>query len=215
MTEKILNAKKREIGTKGDVKQLRRDGFVPGVFYTKGKEQIIFSTEEIALNKLVYTSETSIIQFTLEDGESFGCIIKDVQFDPVSDRIVHIDLQGITLGQVLQLEVPVVFVGSAVGVSEGGILQEQLRKLEIECLPRNIPQNLEIDITNLGIGDSIKISDLEFEDVKLLNSDDSTVVSVVPPMSEEEPVEEETEADADVEAAEPEVISKGKADEDE
>ncbi len=215
MAEKILNAKKREVGTKGDVKQLRRDGFVPGVLYAKGKEQVVFSTDEVALNKLVFTSETNIINLTFEDGESHGCIVKDVQFDPVSDRIVHVDLQGITLGEVLQLEVPIVFVGSAIGVQEGGILQEQLHKFEIECLPRNIPQNLEVDVTNLAIGDAIRISDLEFEDVKLLNNEDTTVVSVVPPMADEVAEEETDETVDSDEPTQPEVISKGKAEDDE
>lgn len=213
MAEKILKAKKREMGTKGAINQLRKDGFVPGVYYSKGKDQITFSVEEVVLNKLVFTSETNIIQLSIDDEESIGCIIKDVQFDPVTDKVVHIDMLGITLGQVMQVEIPINFIGSAIGVQEGGILQEQLHKLEIECLPRNIPQNLEVDVTELNIGDSIHVRELEYENVKILTNEEATVVSVAQPRLEEE---EEEEVDVDVDAdevAEPEVISKGKTEE--
>jgi len=211
MAEMILKAKKRELSTKGAINQLRRDGFVPGVYYSKGKDQITFAVEEIALNKFVYTSDTNIIQLTFEGEESIGCIIKDVQFDPVTDKAVHVDMQGVTLGQVLQLEIPTNFTGSAIGLKEGGILQEQLHKLEVECLPRNIPQHIDIDVSELGIGDAIFVRDLEMEDVKFLNSDDAIIVSVAAPKAEE--VTEEEEADGDDTPVQPEVISKGKQEE--
>ena len=217
MAEKILAAKKREIGTKGAMNQLRRDGFVPGIYYSKGKEQIAFSVEEVLLNKYVFTSKTNILQLTFEGDEGIGCIIKDIQFDPVTDKVVHVDMLGVTLGQVLQLEVPVHFVGIAAGLKEGGILQESLHKLEGECLPKHIPENLEIDVTVLNIGDSIYIRDLEFENITLLNNNDTNVVSVVAPRAEEE---EEEEVDEELETDEidsddpdqPEVIAKGKTD---
>jgi len=211
MAEMILKATKREISTKGAINQLRRDGFVPGIFYSKGKEEIPFAVEEVALNKLVFTSGTNIIQLTFEGEEPIGCIIKDLQFDPVSDKVVHIDMLGVTLGQMLQVEIPLNFTGSAVGVKEGGILQEQLHKLDVECLPRNIPQHLEIDVTNLNFGDSLFVRDLEFENVRILNSEDAIVVSVVAPKAEEVEIDED-EVD---ETVEPEVISKGKSEEDE
>lgn len=213
MAEKILKAEKRELGTKGDMNQLRKDGFVPGVYYSKGKDQIIFSVEEKVLNKLVFTSETSIIQLSIENEEPIGCIIKDIQFDPVTDRVVHIDMIGITLGQVMIVEIPISVVGTSVGVKEGGVLQVQLHKLEIECLPRHIPQNLEIDITELNIGDSIHVRDLEFENVKILNNEEATVLSIAQPKLEEVEEEEDDVDAVDGEVAEPEVISKGKSEE--
>ncbi|MCF6269232.1 MAG: 50S ribosomal protein L25 [Melioribacteraceae bacterium] len=213
MAEKILKAKKREISTKGTMNQLRRDGFVPGIYYAKGKDQIAFSVEEIALNKYVFTSKTNILQLTFDGEEGIGCIIKDVQFDPVTDKVVHFDVLGVTLGQLLQLEVPVRFVGTSIGVKEGGILQEQFHRLEVECFPRHIPEHLEIDITELNIGDSISIRDLKFENITFLQSADANVVSVVAPRIEEEEVETD-EIDSD-EPVQPEVISKGKTEEDE
>ncbi len=213
MAEKILKATKREITTKGAMNQLRRDGFVPGIFYIKGQDQIPFYVDEVALNKYVFTSETNVIELTFEGEEPLSCIIKDIQFDPVTDRVVHFDLQGLTLGQTLQLEIPLSFIGSAVGVKEGGILQEQLHKLDVECLPRHIPQNLEIDVTELSLGDSIHVGDLDFENIKILNSEDTSVVSVVQPRAEEEETEDDDEAVDTSETAEPEVISKGKPEE--
>lgn len=209
MAEKILKAKKREISTKGAINQLRRDGFVPGIYYSKGHDEIVFSVEEVALNKFVFTSETNVIQLTIEGDEPLTCIIKDVQFDPVTDRVVHFDLQGLTLGQTLQMEIPISFIGSAAGLKEGGILQEQLHKLDVECLPRDIPQHLEVDITNLNLGDSIHVSDLEFEGIKILTNEDASVVSVVQPRAD---VEEEETEETDV-VAEPEVIEKGTSEE--
>jgi len=211
MAEKILKAKKREITTKGAVKQLRREGYVPGIFYSKGNEGIPFAVEEVELNKVVFTSERNIIQLTFEDEkDTLGCVVKDVQFDPVSDKIVHVDMQGVTLGELLQLEVPISFVGSPVGVKEGGILQEQLHKIEIECMPRHIPQSLEVEISELGIGDSIFVKDLEFENIKFITPEDAVIVSVTAPKAE---VEETTEDVTEEGTAEPEVISKGKSEE--
>ena len=210
MAEKILEAKKRELGTKGDLNQLRKGGFVPGIYYSKGKEQINFSVEEVVLNKLVYTAATNVIQLTFEGEEALGCIIKDVQFDPVTDKIVHFDLQGLTFGQVLQLEIPLSFVGAANGVKEGGILQEQLHKIDVECLPRHIPQNLEVDVTELNVGDSIHVRDLEFENIKVLTNGEAIVAAVVLPKLEEEEVSE----DEEIEIAQPEVIGKDKTEED-
>ncbi|PIQ08682.1 MAG: 50S ribosomal protein L25 [Ignavibacteriales bacterium CG18_big_fil_WC_8_21_14_2_50_31_20] len=185
MAERILKAKKREISTKGAINQLRKSGFVPGIYYSKGKEQITFSVEEVALNKFVFTSETGIIQLSFDGEEQLGCVIKDIQFDPVTDKVVHFDVQGVTLGQLLQIELPISLVGSAIGVKDGGILQEQTHKLEVECLPRDIPQHIEVDISGLKIGESIHVRDLKLDKIEILNSEDTVIVSIVHPKVEE------------------------------
>ena len=186
MAERILKAKKREISTKGAINQLRKSGFVPGIYYSKGKEQITFSVDEISLNKFVYTSETGIIQLSFDGEEKLGCVIKDIQFDPVTDKVVHFDVQGVTLGQLLQIELPISLVGSAIGVKNGGILQEQTHKLEVECLPRDIPQHIEVDISGLKIGESIHVRDLKLDKIEILNSEDTVIVSIVHPKVEGE-----------------------------
>ncbi|KAB2841702.1 MAG: 50S ribosomal protein L25 [Melioribacteraceae bacterium] len=136
-------------------------------------------------------------------------MLKDVQFDPVSDRIIHFDLYGVTVGQVLQIQVPVQITGSAVGVKEGGKLQVQLHKIDVECLPKDIPDHIELDVTNLGIGDSIHASDIKIENVKIITPEDVVVVAVTAPKAA---AEETTEASK--ETSEPEVITKGKTEED-
>ena len=213
MAEIVLAAKIREVSNKGANKELRRNGIIPCNFYSKGSEPISFSAEEIALNPIVFTSEANIINITFEKKKPIKAIIKDIQFDPVKDRIVHIDFQGVTLGQKLEIQIPINFVGNAIGVKEGGIIQEALHKLDVECLPRHIPEHLEVDITNLNVGDSIYIRDLQFENMTILNHEDAMVVSVTLPRVHEEEVVS-TEDESEDETAEPEVISKGKSEED-
>lgn len=217
MAEVTLKAKKRDITTKGAVNQLRRDGFIPGVFYIKGNDAIPIVVEEGDLNHLVFTSESYLVQLKI-DGDSdemHESIFREVQFDPVTDKVVHFDLRGITRGEVIELEIPLALKGTPIGVKEGGILQQTLHKLHIECLPRNIPSYLEYDVTELKFGDTVIVEDLSFENVTILNSPNTTVISIVAPVTIEEPETEEEELLDEEEAQEPEVIKKGKAEDEE
>lgn len=213
MAEVTLKAQKREISTKGAINQLRKNGKVPGVFYIKGNEGIPIVVEENDINHLVFTSESHLIQLKIDGDteEMHESILKEVQFDPVTDKVVHFDLRGITRGEVIELEIPLMLKGTAVGVKEGGVLQQVLHKLQIECLPRHIPAHLEYDVTNLKFGESITVADLNFENVTILNDDKSVVLSIVAPkiVEEEKPEEELTGEESEVE--EPEVIKKGKS----
>ena len=167
-----------------------------------------------AIKPLVFTSQTHLISLKLDGHEDQECVLKDVQFDPVSDEVIHFDLIGITRGEKIEIEVPVQLIGSAIGVKEGGLLQHNLHKLEVECLPKDIPERLEVNISELKIGDTIHVKDLNFENVDILNLEDSIVVSVVHPKVEKEPVAVEEGAEIEAEAEEmkePEVIGKGKA----
>ena len=209
MEKVVLEANTRKIGSKSETKNQRKNGRIPGVFYLKGKKPISIDVSDRAIKPLVFTGETHLIGLKVDNNQEFDCIIKDVQFDPVTDQIVHFDLLGLVSGETFAIEVPLVFNGSAVGVKDGGILQQHLHKLEIECLPKDIPQHLEIDVTDLKIGDSIHISDLNFDNLTILNQKTTVVVSVNHPKIEKEPTPEE----AVVEPAEPEVIGKGKGEE--
>ncbi len=208
MEKIILEANERKTGSKSIRKTQRKNGKIPGVFYSKKNKPISLDVSEQAINPLVFTSETHLISLKVIDKE-FDCVIKDVQFDPVTDRIVHFDLLGLTSGEKFALEVPLMVKGSAIGVKDGGVLQHHLHKIEIECLPTDIPQHLEVDVTDLKIGDSIHVSDLNFENITILSQPTSVVASVNHPKVEKEPTPEE----AAVVAAEPEVIGKGKGDE--
>lgn len=212
MAEIKVSAVKRELGTKGALNQLRKDDKVPGVFYVKGEEPILFYAETTAINPLVYTAENHICLLSVDGGEEQLCILKDVQFDPVSEQILHVDFLGLTAGQELTLQIPVSYIGQAVGVKSGGTLAVFLHKLDVQCLPKHIPEHVEVDVTSLNVGQSIHVRDLSFENLKIMNGEDVLVVAVQRARGMDEQAEEEGEEPA---TAEPEVISKGKSEEEE
>jgi large subunit ribosomal protein L25 len=212
----VLEANERKVIGKKSRGMLKKDDRVPGVLYSNKIDTVAIDVARQSINPLVFTSKAHIISLKVEGHDEYECVIKDVQFDPVTDKILHFDLFGLTRGEVFQLEVPVQLKGSAIGVKEGGILQENLHKLSIECLPKHIPEALEVDVSELNIGDSIHVGELSYENVKILNPEDSIVASVIVPKIEKEVVEEEEELEvADEETAEPEVIGKGKESEEE
>lgn len=210
MAELTLKAKKRTEFKKSVSKQMRKSGLIPGVFYGGGEKNLHIAVDELALRPAVYTSESYIINLVIEGEEKpYSCILKNVQFGPLTDKPIHFDLLGLKEGEKINLEVTVVIKGAAIGIKEGGILQHTLHKIEVECLPQHIPSHIEVDISNLNIGDSIKIGDIKLEGVEFKLDNNAAVVSIVPPTAEK-PTEEAVEEAA---TAEPEVISKGKKEE--
>ena len=209
MEKVVIEAQKRDKIDKSSRSALRKEGKVPAIFYSKHHEPLPVQISERAIHPLVFTSKTSLITLNVEGHEELDCIIKDVQFDPVTEKIVHIDLLGLKKGEKIQIEVPVQLIGNAIGIKEGGILQHTLHKVEIDCLPINIPEHLEIDVTDLKLGHAIHVRDLKFDNFVILNSPESIIASVTHPKIEKvaEPVEGEVEGE---ETAEPEVIAKGK-----
>ncbi len=210
-----LEANKRKDTNKATRKRLRREGRVPGVFYSKRLDTIPVDVLEKKIRPLVFTAKTNLISLKIEGQEELECIIKDIQFDPVTDEILHFDLLGLTRGEMIQLEVPIQLLGSSIGVREGGLLQQILHKVEVECLPKHIPEHIPIDISELAIGDSVLISDLTVENLTLLNPADALVVAVGHQKVVEEEVEVTEELVEGEEPAEPEVIGKGKPEEEE
>lgn len=220
MAVMTLNARKREDIASSSVKDNRKKGNIPGVYYYKGTPSVPLYVKDSALKPFVYTSEVHIINLKIEGtNDQYNCILKDIQFDPVKDTPIHFDLLGISENEKINIEVPITLVGTPAGVKEGGIVQHSMHKVEVECFPRNIPSHIDVNIENLMIGDSIHVSDLEHKDFEILDSPDATIVAVVPPVIEkvETPAEGvEGEVPAEGEApAEPEVISKGKKEEEE
>lgn len=211
MSEISIKAKRRPLSTKGAVNKARRDGDVPAIYYTKSTEPIPIVLPEISLKPLVYTSETHIVDLQIDDEkESKKSILKGIQFDPVTDRIIHCDFLGISLDEEIEIEVPVAFEGTAKGIKEGGVVQHSIHKVRISCLPNNIPDHITIDVTNLGLGDAIHVKDLNIANVRFLQNEDVIIVSVVHPRATTEAATAEGQ-----EIKEPEVISKGKAEEEE
>ena len=204
MAELTLKAEKRKVSTQGALKQIRKNAKVPGIYYATDSAPMPITVEENELNKFVYTKEAHIAMFEIDGQEPLRAIVKEVQFDPLSDKIIHFDLLGMTAGQTLQLEIPVALEGQPKGVREGGVLQQFMYKLDVECLPKNIPDQITLDVSDLGIGDSILVRDLSFEDFNILNADTVMVVSVAKARGVEETEAVEGEEPGDAAATESE-----------
>ena len=212
MSEINLKAKKREVYKESTLNQIRAKGVIPGIYYGHGVDNISIAATEIDLRSLIYTTESHIVNLNVEgDDTVYSCIMKDVQFHPVSDKPLHFDLIALKEGETIQIEVSVHLVGNAIGVKEGGVVQHILHKLDVECLPKNIPSHIDVDVTELNVNDSLKVGDIKAENFKILNDETASVVSVVPPTVEKEVLPEVTEG----EPTEPEVIGKAKKDDEE
>lgn len=207
MSEIILAAEiRKEVGKRS--KTLRTVGKVPGIYYGHGQKNIPVTLTELALRPLFKTAATHVINLKLDDGTTHSCILRDVQFDPVTDRPIHFDLFGLKADEKLTIEVPVVLKGSPVGVKDGGTLQHVIHKLRVSCLPQHIPDHVELDVTELKINSSFHVRDLSIPNVTILENENSTVAAVVPPTILKEP---EPGVAAVAEAPpEPEVIARGK-----
>lgn len=211
MSEITLKVEKRSEFKRSVSRQMRKAGFVPGVYYIHGGENIAIKASELSLRSIVFTTESNIVNLEVEgEAKPYSCILKDVQFDPLTSRLIHFDLIGLKEGETINLEIPVALHGNAPGVKDGGLLQFILHRLEVKCLPQNIPSHIDVDINGLNIGDSVKVGDLKHENYDILNDESAVVVSVVAPATS---AADETPADTEG-AAEPEVISKGKKEED-
>ncbi|HTY45108.1 MAG TPA: 50S ribosomal protein L25 [Patescibacteria group bacterium] len=213
MEEIILNAQKRqEVGT-SKVKDLREKGFISAVVYGEGKYSFPIKVSHRHLVQLVHQHrlESAIINLKIEDDggkKTRPCLIKEIQYDPVKGDIVHVDFNEISLTKSIKVNVPVITVGEAPGVKqEGGSLEHILWEIEVECLPTDIPKGIEVDISQLKMGDSVHIKDLKSSDkYKIMNDTEAIVLSVAAPMKEEV-VAEAVEGE---EAKEPEVIKEKK-----
>ncbi len=208
MSEVVLNAEIRE--EKGrHAKLVRRDGQVPGVYYSHGEENINIKAPMLSLAPLVFGSETRIIDLHLSNGTTKKAILREVQFDPVSDQPVHFDLQGLHEDEKLTVEVPVILTGGIpVGVRNGGLLQHSMHKIRVSCLPKDIPGKVEIDVSGLEMNRSVHVSDLNIPNVTMLENLDAAVVGVIPPVVVKEA--EPGAVPAAEEPTEPEVVGKGK-----
>lgn len=213
MEEIFLNAELRQELGKGKVKDLREKGFIPAVVYAHGKESLSVKVSHTDLLRLVHQHriEGILINLKVKDDKkqnSKSCLIKEIQYDPVHGDIIHVDFNEISLTKAIKVNVPVTVIGESVGVKqEGGSLEHILWEIEVECLPTNIPKEIQVDVSPLKLGDSIHIKDLTVpSDVKVLNDPGAIVLSVAAPMKEEVAV---TPAEGEV-PQEPEVIKEKK-----
>lgn len=213
MSEITINAEiRKEVGK--HLSALRQRGQIPGIYYGHGEKNITVSLPELVLRPLYKTSATHVITLKLDDGSTHTCILRDIQFDPVTDRPIHFDLFGLKADEELVIDVPVVLKGTPKGVKGGGLLQHVLHKIKVSCLPKNIPDHIELDIVDLDINTSIHVKDISVPNVTILDNENNTIVAVIPPTVVKEPVPAEVAVEGEL-PVEPEVISKGKKTEEE
>ena len=195
---KVTGRKREGLGKK-DAKRLREKELVPGVLY--GRDKVIHLAVPFSeLRQLIYTPNVYLIDLEV-DGEMYKAMIQDIQWHPVEEKALHIDFLKIDDDNPIKIDVPINLIGMAKGIKAGGRLRNNLRILRVKALADDLPDNIDIDISNLDVGDSIKIEDLEYDKLKFLDSRSSMIVSIISSraamaamaLPEDEEEEEETE----------------------
>lgn len=164
-----------DLGKKGS-KALRKQELIPAILYGFNDNTALTVSQD-AVRKLIYTPDIYLIEMTV-GGATKTCILQDIQFHPVTDKILHIDFLEVKADKPIIIEVPVVLEGHAVGVRAGGKLSLDMRKLKVKALYSNVPEKLTIDVSKLGLGKTIQVGSLSFENIELLNAKNAVVAAV-------------------------------------
>jgi large subunit ribosomal protein L25 len=172
-----INGSQRESVGKKVTKALRNAGQVPCVLYG-GDTPVHFSAEELAFSKLVYTPNAHTVVIAIKNGKTYNAILQDIQFHPVTDRILHIDFYQLFENKEITMEIPILFVGSSRGVKNGGVLRKNYRSLKVKAVPANLPDFIEVDITPLKIGNKLYITTLENKAYKFMHPDNTVICQV-------------------------------------
>jgi large subunit ribosomal protein L25 len=191
MSEADLRVESRALSGSAAIKALRRAGQVPGIFYSNKKDSVLFTVDAKALKRLL-RQNINILNVTLPSGAAEKCIVREVQQDPVTEAITHVDLMGISLTEKVRLTIPIILKGIPVGVkTDGGMLEHHLREVEVEGLPLDIPEKLELDITELKLGQSVALKDIPAEKFRFVLDTHHSVATVILPkvVKEAEPTE--------------------------
>jgi len=207
MEQVVLEALGRTPGGKGAAHRVRRSGMVPGVAYGHGLDPIPLLVDEKTLTTVLRRHRGGNVLFDLKvDGKTpgdFAAIVKSLQADPVSDRLLAVDFQWVSLKEHVTVSVSVHLRGTAAGVQEGGMVEHMVHEVDVSCLPLGIPEELVIDITALQIGDTLHVSDLTApEGVEILSPGHETLVTIRPPAAVVEVTPEVAEAEEGAEAGE-------------
>jgi large subunit ribosomal protein L25 len=211
--DKNVEAKPRQSGTKNDARRVRRSGLIPAVVYGAGQAPAVIAVDPKQIRRILNseTGHNSIFDLAF-DGASAKVMIVDWQYEPIKGALLHVDLKRIAMDKALRVSVPIVMKGEAPGVKvQGGILEQLLREVEIECLPDDIPGHIDADISNLMFGQVIRVSDLPHAGTLKFITDENQPVAHVVAVKEVVEVAPAAEGvEAAVAPAEPEVIKKGK-----
>jgi large subunit ribosomal protein L25 len=165
-----------EIG-KQATRQLRSEGKVPGVIYG-GAQDLSFSAPVAAFKSIVYTPDFQLADITL-NGKSYKCILKDLQFDKVTDQLIHVDFLELVEDKKVIATIPIKFTGAAIGVKDGGKLMTKMKSLKVKTLPKYLQENIKVDITNLQLNGNVRVEDVKVDNYEILNSPRIPIASVV------------------------------------
>ena len=209
----LLEAQPRDPGTKNDARRVRRQGKIPAVVYGAGKQAMPVSVDPRQVSRILHseTGHNTVFDLAL-DGERSKAMIVDWQYEPIKGSLLHIDLKRIAMDQKLRVNVPIELVGEPAGVKQqGGILEQIAREVEVECLPGDIPNQIELNVSELVFGTVLRVEDLPKNDrVKYLSDPDQPVAHIITIKEEEVAATEAVAGEAAAAPAEPEVIKKGK-----
>jgi len=181
-------------------RKFRKEGMVPGVLYSPhDKSNLLLKIKREELTKLLTDNKRGLLNLEIDDGKKKSkrlAMVKDFQYNSLKKQLVHIDFYGVTLKEKLTMRINVELFGESIGVKEGGILEFDLREVEVECLPSDVPGSFKLDISDLKIGDHLSVKDIEIpEGIKMLTESDKLIVSVSHPTKQEVEAEEEEEAE--------------------
>jgi large subunit ribosomal protein L25 len=204
----VIAAQLRTPGGKNVNRRIRKAGKIPAVIYGPGKPPVVVSVDPNDVKTILYSESgrNTIFTISVDGSEQSNAMVKDYQRDPVQGHLLHTDFLEIAMDRLLALTVNVEIVGEAEGVKlDGGIMDIVTHSIEVECLPSDIPESIKVDVSHLKINDYIRVKNIQVDaKVKILSDPEIVVVTIVHPIKEEVPVEVATEA------AEPEVVKKGK-----
>lgn len=208
-----LEAQPRTPGTKNDARRVRRDGRIPAVVYGAGKSAVPVAVDPRQVSRILHseTGHNSVFDLAL-DGERTKAMIVDWQYEPIKGSLLHIDLKRIAMDQKLRVNVPIELIGEPAGVKQqGGLLEQIVREVEVECLPADIPNVIELNVAELVFGVVLRVADLPKNDkIRLLTDADQPVAHIISIKEEVAATPDAAAAEAAAAPAEPEVIKKGK-----
>ncbi len=214
MEDSKLIAKKRELQGSSNARRLRKSGSLPGVIYGDGEDAtaVLLGMHDFEQLLHHHASETMLVEIAVEGEGDVTALLKEVQHHPVTGDLLHADFLKVAADKPIQVEIALEIIGEAAGVKAGGSLEIVMHTLGVECLPGDLVESIEVDVSEMEIGDTLHVSDVKLgAKLKLLSDPEAIVVSVAEPRAEEEEEEEEIGEEA-AGSAEPEVISEKKAD---
>ncbi len=173
-----LKGQIRQVGNKAVVKAYRKQGVVPCNLYGLGMENILFTVDEKDLKGLTDTPKSYIVDLTLDNGKRFNAVLHELQFHPVSDRCLHVDFLAVNEEKPIAIKVPVLISGHSIGVQQGGKFTQNSRFIRISALMANLPDDVTVDISSLGLDKKIKAGDLKYDNITVLTDKDTIICGV-------------------------------------